>query len=129
MANSSLSKMEKIKESIIILYDADCYLCSNFQQYLQLKQKVDISYKDIHEDSDYISSLQKLWYNLDHGMIIDMDGEIYQWKDAIAEIEKLLDNQKRYDKIMKFCMSKEWIRNLGYPVAQLMRKVFLRFIQ
>lgn len=51
--------MDKPKHSITILYDADCYLCSHFQQYLQLKQKVDIVYKSIHEDSDYISLLQQ----------------------------------------------------------------------
>lgn len=119
--------MEEVRQNIIILFDADCYLCSNFQQYLKLKQKVDILYKDIHEHSDYISSLQRQWYDLDKGMIIDIDGRIYQWKDAIAEIEKLVDNQNRFDKFIKLCMSYPWIRTLGYPVAQLIRKILLWF--
>lgn len=116
-----------MERSITILYDKDCYLCSHFQQYLKLKQKTYISYKDIHEDSDYISSLEKKGYNLDKGMIIDINGTIYQWKEAIAEIEKLIDNQNRYDRCMKFAMSHKWIRELGYPVAQLARKILLWF--
>lgn len=114
------------KQQLTILYDAECYLCSNFQKYLQLKQNADIIYKDIHEHSDYIVSLQKQWYDLDHGMIIDINGSIYQWKDAIAEIEKLVDNQNWFDRFMKFCMKHTWIRSLGYPIAQAIRRMLLQ---
>lgn len=60
-------------------------------------------------------------------MIIDIDGVVYQSKNAITEIEKLLGNQIRYDGIMKFCMSNTRIRELGYPIAKIVRRMLLLF--
>lgn len=109
--------------SIIVLYDADCYLCKHFQTYMQIKQQHNIIYKDIHEDSDYRSFLIQQWYNLDHGIIIDIDGEIYQWKEAILRIEWLIKTQHYGDRMMKFGMKNNLLRTVWYPIAQMIRKI------
>jgi predicted DCC family thiol-disulfide oxidoreductase YuxK len=117
---------QHIHKSIIILYDKDCYLCSHFQTYLQLKKQFDIQFLDLNVNEDRVIQYANQGYAIDRGMIIDINGKIYQGKQAVIQIEKLLHKETLFDRCLSFCMKNPVLVAIGYPLASFVRKVLLR---
>lgn len=127
MKNKEIFKKKKMKHSITFIYDKDCYLCSNFQQYIALKKICDIHFLDMNqkESKSKLLELKSQGYDIQRGMILEIDGMIYQWKQALEQLEKLLDKKNILDRLVSRCMQNEIVLKFWYPIASAARKVLL----
>jgi predicted DCC family thiol-disulfide oxidoreductase YuxK len=112
-------------QTIKIIYDKDCYLCSNFQAYLELKKQFKIEFVDMNMHQDLVKSYAEKGFILDNGMVLDIDGKIYQGQEAVMQIEKLIGKQTWFDSFFSFCMRTPWLVAIGYPIAHAIRRVLL----
>lgn len=110
---------------IILIYDQDCYLCSNFQAYLALKKSYDIQFVDFNTHPDLVKSYAKKGYDIQRGMILDIDGILFQWEQAVMKIQTLIHGQTWFDKVLAYCMKTPWLVKVGYPIASAVRKILL----
>ena len=89
MPDTRTKKIEK-SQSVIIYYDGECPFCSNYVSYAKFKESVEsVSLINVRESSEDADRLSTLGYDLDDGMVLDLNGTLYHGAKALHEIAKL----------------------------------------
>lgn len=119
-----LSSMQDAKKQIIVVYDGDCFLCRQFKQYLVLKQRYDLHIYDGRQHPEIVVELEKKGVNCSAGMVIGIDDTFYVWVDAIAQIDRLVASELRYDRLMIWFSRQPVLLKIVYPLVK-----WVRFLQ
>lgn len=102
-----------------ILYDGDCPICSAYAQFTRLRQRHHVEIVDGREARDHVTTLREQGVDIDEGMIVLVDGEVYHGDEAVA----FLEIEGRYGVLR----SASWIRRL-YPWVWRARNALLRML-
>ena len=103
---------------IEIYYDKDCPFCNKYAQILELKKEHDLTIKNARENLDKLRYFYSYGYDINNGIIIEVDGKIYQGAKAIYVLDSLsIRNNYLY--------GTKLFKNFLYPVLKIIRKVYL----
>ncbi len=117
--------MNESKKQVIVVYDGDCLLCRQFKQYLVLKQRYDLHIYDGRQHPEIVLDLEKKGINCSAGMVIGIDDAYYVWVDAIAQIDRLVSPEKRYDRAMIWFSRQPVLIAIVYPLVKWVRALQL----
>lgn len=117
--------MSELKKHIIVVYDGDCLLCRQFKTYLTLKQRYALEIYDGRQHPEVVADLERKGINCSAGMVIGIDEDYYVGAAAIAQINRLIAPQKRYDRVMIRCSHQPLLIAIVYPIIKAMRALQL----
>jgi predicted DCC family thiol-disulfide oxidoreductase YuxK len=73
-----------------IYYDGECPFCSRFARFQKLQHNVEeVRLVDLRNAEPDRQQLQALGYDLDKGMVLDLDGELYPGEEAVHRLALL----------------------------------------
>ncbi len=110
--------------NIIIVYDGDCMMCRQFRAFVELEKKTTLTRYDMHISSEIVDIYRSRGYDIDQGMIIDIDGVIYHGAMALTILETLVAVPYWWQRVLLSGVRSPWIAKMIYPVLLLIRAVF-----
>lgn len=111
-------------EPMRVIYDGECPFCSAYVTFAQLRKNVgEIELIDGRDVPDMIEAYASQGYDIDTGMIVELDGQIYHGGDAVWAINSLLSKNP----VLKFMGHRRFVRWI-YPALRAGRNAAIRLL-
>lgn len=107
-----------MKKDINLYFDKECPFCSYYANYNFLKLNHNLILYNAREYPQKINLLRKKGFDINSGIIIEIDGEIFQGSNAVKQLNKLSEKQIKIFNTRFFSI-------VIYPVMKLVRKLLL----
>ena len=112
-----------------ILYDGDCPFCTNYVTLVKLREAIGpIDLLNAREHPELVAEYTQKGYNLDKGMILKLEGEVYFGADCIHSLALLSTQSDAFNKITSFIFSSPCLSRCLYPVLRCGRNLTLRLL-
>lgn len=95
----------------VLYYDGECPFCRRYADYVRLRRKFNLTLKNAREEMEAIAAFRAQGFEINNGMILVLEGKIYQGAEALAVLENTLRPLRVF-----------------YPLLNGFRKVLLRLL-
>ncbi len=103
---------------IEIYYDKECPFCNKYTQILKLKQEHEVIIKNAREDLEKLRYFYSYGFDINNGIIVQVDDEIYQGAKAIYVLDSLSIKNN-------FLYGTKLFEVFLYPIIKIFRKIVL----
>ena len=112
--------------AIAIYYDGECPFCKRYTALLRLRDSVgSVRLVNVRDDSATLNALQAEGYDLDQGMVVELEGRRYAGADAIHTLAILSGRSGLLNRIVARVFRLAWIAILLYPILRAGRAMTL----
>lgn len=116
-------------ETAIIVYDGDCPFCTRYTSLLRLRKTVgDVKLIDARQGGEDVTRIQELGYDLDEGMVLELDGQFYHGADCINKLAELSADTTMFSRTTGLLFRSESRSRALYPVLRTCRNLVLRLL-
>ena len=117
-----------MKKRIEIYYDGDCPFCTKFVVLSKLKKEYEVSINNLRDFPDKVKEFNKKSIDVNEGMIVILENEIYFGHQAVHLITILSDKKYFLSKIYKIFFSNLTFTKFLYPIMRLFRNITLKIL-
>lgn len=118
------------QEEILLVYDKECPACDNYCQVVRIRESVGkliiVNARDEHEVNDEITSMG---LDIDQGMVLKMDGQIYYGSDAISALALISSRSGLFNRLNYWVFRSKIFSWLLYPVLKFFRNILLKILR
>lgn len=112
--------------TISVYYDGDCPFCSKYVTLMRLKETVgQVKLVDLRNDQSAKEELISEGFDLDKGMVVEMDGYRVEGAEAVNQLALLSTPSSLFNRFNKMVMSSKSIANVLYPFLRAGRWLVL----
>ena len=109
-----------------VYYDGDCPFCARYVGLLRLQEVAGpVELVDLREQRRIKDELQSLGFDLDQGMVVEMNGQRVGGADAITQIALMTTPSTPFNKITKLAFSSPKTSKVLYPILTMGRWIVL----
>lgn len=109
-----------------IYYDGECPFCTHYAALLRLRESIgDVDLVNVREDTEARQKLQAYGYDLDQGMVLDLDGRFHVGADAMHRLAMLSSRSGFLNRMIAGVFRFAWLATLLYPVLRAGRALTL----
>lgn len=113
-------------KQISLYYDDECPFCKEYSKYIKLRKKYDVQVLNARESIEKIKTFKEKGFDINDGMIVELDGAIYQGADAAKLLDDCISKNKLIDKLISFFVKVPGFKQVIYPVILLFRRIVLK---
>ena len=114
---------------IRVIYDGDCPVCTQYVQYMRLKESVGtVSLLNAREHPEVVEQLLVAGFNLDDGFVGEYAGKTYYGPDCLHLLALLSTNSGCFNRINALIFRNPTATRLLYPILRLGRNTLLRIL-
>ena len=122
----SAERGERVRRAWLI-YDGDCPFCSNYAQYLGVKDAVDeFVLVDARQGGPLVEEVRSLPHDLDQGMVLKMNGHYYVGHEALSVLALLSEKRGGFNRLNRVLFNSPLAAKLAYPLLRSARWVVLK---
>jgi predicted DCC family thiol-disulfide oxidoreductase YuxK len=116
-----------LKDTSYIIYDGDCYFCSSYVQFTELKKSIgEVLLLNARDGGDIVLDVISKGYNLDEGMILVYKDEYYHGDACMHMIALLSKPTSIINRMIVFLSRSRILIKLMYPILRLGRNTINR---
>lgn len=109
-----------------IYYDGECPFCTRYTTLLRLRESAgEVNLVNVREDVTARETLQADGYDLDQGMVLDLDGRRYAGADAMHTLAMLSGRSGLLNRLVASVFRFPWLAFLLYPMMRAGRMLTL----
>ena len=121
-----VEKRERVRRAWLI-YDGDCPFCSNYAQYLRVKEAVDeFVLVDAREGGPVVEEVRSLPHDLNQAMVLKLDGRYYVGHEALNVLALLSDKRGAFSRLNRLLFNSPRVAKLAYPLLRSARWLALK---
>ncbi len=114
-------------DRVWLVYDGECPLCSNYAQFLRLKQSVnEFTLIDARQGGPVVEEVRSLPHDLNDGMVAVVDGRYYIGHEALNVLARLAEGRGAFNRLNRLAFTSPVAARLGYPWLKLGRWLLLK---
>jgi predicted DCC family thiol-disulfide oxidoreductase YuxK len=113
-------------KQISLYYDDECPFCKEYSKYIELRKKYDIQVLNARESIEKIKTFREKGFDINNGMIVELDGDIYQGSDAAKLLDDCISKNRLIDKLISFFVKFHGFKQVIYPIVLVFRRVVLK---
>lgn len=120
--------MEKEKQNIWFVYDGECPICQMGATLFKVKERVGTLHTvDARADLNHqvLKEINAAKLNLDEGMVIKYNNQLYQGRDALILMANIGDDKDIFNGINSSMFKSKILATLCYPSMKLARNIAL----
>ena len=111
---------------VLIIYDGECTFCNAYTKRLKLQQSVgEVELLSARADDVRVQSYVDRGYDLDEGMLVVFQNEIYAGAAAMHWLSLHTSGAGFFEVIQGFIFKRRWLANWLYPLLKLGRRIWL----
>ncbi len=107
-----------MKKDVNLYFDKECPFCNYYANYNLIRTNHNLKLYNAREYPQKIEFLKKKGFDVNDGIIIEIDGKIFQGSDAIKQLNKLSNKEVKV-------LNTKFFSFLLYPLIKSFRKVVL----
>ena len=112
-----------------IFYDGECPFCTNYVKYIRLKEASgQLDLVNIREDAQAFKLLTAKNFDLDEGMVAEVDGQYYHGEDALHIMALMSSKSSLFNKMNAAVFSSHKLSKFLYPILRAGRNLTLFFL-
>lgn len=114
---------------ILLVYDAECPACNIYSQIVRIRDGVgSIKIVDARSDSAIMSEITANGLDIDQGMVLKMDEQLFYGADAIHALALISSKYGLFNKFNYWIFRSKRISRLLYPILCFCRNMLLKFL-
>ena len=116
--------LKKIK----LYYDKECPFCNEYSKYVELRKIYDIEIINAREALDKLKDYKYKGFDINNGMIIEFEDNIFQGSDAIEIIDKYIVKKGIIDRFLSVFIHLPGFKSIVYPIVKIIRLIVLKLL-
>lgn len=116
-------------KQILLIYDKECPACHFYCQIVRIRQSVgELVLIDARENPEVLKEVTAQGLDIDQGMVLKMDGQLYYGSDAIHLLALLSSRSGVFNRLNYWLFSSKKISGILYPILRSFRNVLLKIL-
>lgn len=112
-----------------VLYDKECPACDFYCQRIDIRSEVgELKRIDARDPSDVLDEVTALGLDIDEGMVVRKDGEIFYGPDAIHELALLSNRKGLINRLAYWSFRSKRAARILYPMLKACRNLLLKLL-
>lgn len=112
-----------------LIYDGECPFCSRYARLVRLRATVgNLRLINARDMSAEVHAAIESGYNLDNGMVLSLDGNLYHGADCLNRLALLSSRSTWFNRLSYVLFRYEWVSRLAYPLLRVGRNAALRLL-
>ena len=112
---------------ILLIYDKECPACHFYCQIVRIRQSVgELVLIDARENPDVLQEISAKGLDIDQGMVLKMDGQLYYGADAIHLLALLSGRSGVFNRLNYWLFRSKKVAAILYPILRSCRNVLLK---
>ena len=117
------------REEILLVYDKECPVCDAYCQLVRIEESAgDLKLVDAREPSDALDEITALGLDIDQGMVLKMEGELYYGADAIHELAHISSRSGLFNRLNYLMFYSKRVSRIVYPALRGCRNLLLKIL-
>ncbi|MBT8147633.1 MAG: DUF393 domain-containing protein [Gammaproteobacteria bacterium] len=105
--------------AVSIFYDGDCPFCARYVRFLKLQETAGpVGLIDVRTDNCSREELQQQGFNLDEGMVVELDGQRLGGADAVNTLALLSTPVGLFNRLNRLLLSSVLLSRVLYPALR-----------
>jgi len=115
---------------IQLLYDGQCPVCQNYIAYIRIREAVgQFVLINAREPSELLDEATSQNLNVDEGMVLKINGQLYHGSDAIHILSLMNTRSTWFNRTNYYLFRSKTLAKLIYPILKCLRSLLLRLIR
>lgn len=116
-------------KKIFLIYDKQCPACNNYCQIVRIKKSIgDLELINARDKSDIMDNITKQGLDIDQGMVLKIDEQLYYGSDAIHALALISSQSGIFNRFNYWIFRSKRISRLLYPVLRFFRNLLLKLL-
>src|SRR5688572_7388928 len=129
MTTALSSKGNQNRPQILLVYDKECPVCDAYCQVVRIRESVgDLRIVNARESSDVMKEITDMGLDIDQGMVVKMEGQIYYGSDAIHALSLISSRSGVFNRLNYWIFRSERGSQFLYPLLRAFRNLLLKFL-
>lgn len=112
-----------------LLYDGECPFCSSYVQMVQLRKAVGpVEMLNMRENPDLAARYKAEGYDLDQGMLLHLDGQVFWGADCINRLAMLSSQSDLFNRLNAAVFRHPSLSAVLYPIMRAGRNATLALL-
>jgi predicted DCC family thiol-disulfide oxidoreductase YuxK len=117
------------RPQILLVYDKECPVCDAYCQVVRIRESVgDLRIVNARESSDVMKEITDMGLDIDQGMVVKMEGQIYYGSDAIHALSLISSRSGVFNRLNYWIFRSERGSQFLYPLLRAFRNLLLKFL-
>ena len=118
------------KHPILLVYDKECPACNYYCQLVRIREDVgELKIIDAREDSEVREEITAMGLDIDQGMVLKMNDQIYYGSDAIHALALIGSQSSLFNKFSHWVFKSKGRANFLYPILRSCRNLLLKILR
>lgn len=118
--------MSEDHKKVYVVYDGQCPFCTAYCKLVKIREAVgEIELIDAREPSALMDEITELGLNIDQGMVVKIDEQIYYGDEAIHVLAMMSTDSGFFNKFNAKVFGSKRVSSILYPVLRDCRNVAL----
>ena len=117
------------QHEILLVYDKECPVCNAYCQMTRIRKSVgELRLIDAREPSSVMDEITRLGWDIDHGMVLKVDDNLYYGSDAIHALSLMSSQSGIFNRFNYWVFRSKTLSHLFYPFLRTGRNVLLKLL-
>lgn len=116
-------------EELVLVYDEECPVCSNYCRVLRIREGVGrLTIINARDDSEIMAHITDQGFDIDQGMVLKMGNEFYYGSDAIHALALISSRSGVFNRLNYWIFKSRILSRIFYPVLRFLRNILLKIL-
>ena len=116
-------------KEILLVYDKECPACNYYCRLVKIRQTVgEMKIVDARESSEVMDEITAMGLDIDQGMVLKLDGQLYYGADAIHALSLIGTRSGFFNRINYWIFKSKTLSRFLYPVFKACRNLLLKVL-
>ncbi len=117
------------REKILLVYDKECPVCDSYCRLVRIEESVgDLKMIDARESSEVLDEITARGLDIDQGLVLKMEGEIYYGADAIHALALISSRSGFFNRLNYLMLYSKRVSRILYPALRGCRNLLLKIL-
>ena len=117
------------EKEILLVYDKECPACHFYCEIVRIRSDLgNLRLIDAREDGAAMDRITKLGLDIDQGMVLILDEELYYGSDAIHMLSLLGTRSGFFNRLNYWVFRNKRIASVLYPILRSLRNLLLKIL-
>ena len=130
MTSTTTSPEAITNPEILLVYDKECPACNAYCQIVRIRDTVgDLRIVDARENSEILNEITGLNLDIDQGMVLKMNEQLYYGSDAIHALALISTQAGVFNRFNYWIFKSETRAKILYPLLRGARNLLLKILR
>ena len=118
-----------MSEEILLVYDKECPVCHHYCLKVRIEESVgQLVLVDAREHSEVMDDITAQGLNIDQGMVLKLNGQLYYSPDAIYMLTRIGGKSGVFNRLNYIFYGSRTGARVFYPISKFFRNLLLKVL-